>query len=303
MATMTRNTFPKDLQEGLNTHFGMAYKELPDEWKQVFTVESSKKAFEEDVLSVGFGVAPVKGEGESVAYDTGGQGWTSRYTHETIALAFSITQEAIEDNLYESLGPKYAKALARALKQTKELKCAGIFNNGFDSNYKGGDGVELFSASHPLYGGGTASNILGTPADLSESSLEDILIQIRKAKDDRGIQIHLMPKQLVVPPELQYTAVRLLRTPNRTGTGDNDINAIKALGVFANDPVLLTRLTDTDAWYVTTDCPDGLKLFQRVGVERGMEEDFNSGNARYKCRERYAVGFSDFRAVFGSGGS
>jgi len=303
MAVMNRSTFPADLQEGLNAHFGMAYKELPEEWRSVFEVTTSKKAFEEDVLTVGLGIAPVKGEGESVSYDAGGQGWTARYTHETIALAFAITEEAIEDNLYESLGPKYARSLARALKQTKEIKAAAVFNNGFDSNFVGGDGVAMLSASHPLWGGGTASNLLGTPADLSESALEDLLIQIRKAKDDRGIPIALNVKNLVVPPELQYTAVRLLRTPSRTGTADNDINAVKSLGIFASDPVVLTRLTDADAWFVTTDCPDGLKVMQRTSVQRGMETDFNSGNARYKVRERYSIGFTDWRAVYGSAGA
>lgn len=303
MAVMNRSTFPADLQEGLNAHFGMAYKELPEEWRSVFNVETSKKAFEEDVLTIGLGIAPVKGEGESVAYDAGGQGWTARYTHETIALAFAITEEAIEDNLYETLGPKYARSLARSLKQTKEIKAAAVFNNGFDSNFVGGDGVALFSASHPLHAGGTASNLLSTPADLSESSLEDLLIQIRKAKDDRNIPIALNVKNLVVPPELQYAAVRLLRTPSRTGTADNDVNAIKSLGIFASDPVVLTRLTDADAWFVTTDCPDGLKLMQRTSVQRGMETDFNSGNARYKVRERYSIGFTDWRAVYGSAGS
>lgn len=303
MAGMNRSTFPADLLPGLNAHFGMAYRELPEEWREVFMVSNSKKPFEEDVLEVGLGLAKIKGEGESVAYDAGGQGWRARYLHETIALAFSITQEAVEDNLYDSLGPKYARALARALKQTKEIKCAAVFNNGFDSNYAGGDGKELFSTLHPLYGGGTQANCLGTPADLSEASLEDLLILIRKTKDDRGIPIALTPRKLVVPPELEYTAIRLLQSNLRPGTSDNDVNAIKNKGVFANDPVVMTRLTDTDAFFITTDIPDGLKLFQRTAVQRGTEEDFNTGNMRYKVRERFSVGFSDFRGCYASAGS
>lgn len=303
MAGMNRSTFPADLLPGLNAHFGMQYRELPEEWREVFLVSNSKKAFEEDVLEVGLGLAKVKGEGEGVAYDAGGQGWRARYTHETIALAFSITQEAIEDNLYDSLGPKYARALARSLKHTKEIKCANVLNNGHDSNYAGGDGKQLFATDHPLYGGGTQSNTLGTPADLSEAALEDLLILIRKMKDDRGIPIAIMAKKLVVPPELQYTAIRLLQSNLRPATADNDINAIKSLGVFASDPVVMTRLTDPDAFFITTDAMDGLKLFQRTSVQRGTEEDFNSGNMRYKVRERYSVGFSDFRGCVSSSGA
>lgn len=303
MAGMNRSTFPADLQPGLNAHFGMAYREIPEEWRQVFEAGSSSKAFEEDVLEIGLGVAKRKGEGESVASDAGGQGWRARYQHETWALSFSITQEAIEDNLYDSLGPKYARSLARALKQAKEINAAAILNNAFDSNYVGGDGVALCSASHPLWAGGTFSNLLETPADLSEAALEDVLIKIRKAKDDRGLPIALMAKQLVVPPEYNFTAIRLLQSNLRPGTADNDINAIKSLGVFANQPATITRLTDPDAWFVTTDCPEGLKLMQRTAVQRGTQEDFDTGSVKYKVRERYSVGWTNPRAIFGSAGA
>jgi hypothetical protein len=299
--TMLRTTFPRDLLPGLNAHFGMAYRDMPEEWRLLFDVESSKKAFEEDVLSVGFGAAPVKAEGASIAYDDGAQGWVSRYVHETIALAFAITEEAVEDNLYEALGPKYAKALARALKHTKEIKAAAVLNNGFSSSYVGGDGVALLSTAHPLYGGGTYSNILATPADLSETAIESLLIQIRKAKDDRGVPIALSAKFLVVPPELEYTSIRLTRSDLRTGTPDNDINAIKAKGVFNKAPVIITRLTSPTNWFIRTDCPDGLKHMSRVGVQRGTEGDWDSGNLKYKARERYAFGWSDSRSLWASG--
>lgn len=303
MATMNRFTFPADLQEGLNAHFGDQYRELPDEWSQVFDTYNSTKAYEEDVLNIGFGTAPVKAEGEGVAYDTGAQGWFSRYTHETIALAFAITEEAIEDNLYMSIGPKYAKALARALKQTKEIKGAAVLNNAFDANYPGGDGVALLSASHPLHFGGTFSNILATPADFSEQALEDILIQIRKAKDDRGIPIALSPKRIIIPPELEFVAERILRSPGRPGTPDNDINAIRSKGIFGSDPAIITRLVDADAWYIKTDAPEGLKHFKRTSVQRGIETDFSTGDTRYKVRERYSFGWSEIRSIFGSAGA
>lgn len=300
---MNRASFPKDLEQGLNAHFGMSYRDFPEEWRQIFNVDTSKKAFEEDVLNYGFGAASVKAEGGDYALDEGGQAWTARYSHETIALGFVITEEAIEDNLYDSLGPKYAKALARSLQHTKEIKAAAILNNSVSGSYLGGDGVALLSTAHPLAGGGTFSNKLATPADLSEQSLEDIMIQIRKTVDDRGVPVALSAMRLIVPPELEFTAIRLLQSNLRPGTNDNDVNAIKAKGVFSQPAAVITRLTDSDAWYIKTDCPEGLKLFQRVGVQRGMQEDFKTGNAQYKARERYSLGWTDPRAVFGSEGA
>jgi hypothetical protein len=303
MTAMNRNTFAKDLEEGLNAHFGMAYTARPDEWSMIFDTEGSDKAFEEDVLETGFGAAQVKPEGTAVGFDTGMQGWTSRYVHETIALAFAITEEAVEDNLYQRLGPKYSKALARAMKHTKEIKGAAILNNAFSASYPGGDGVSLLSTVHPLLNGGTFSNKLATPADLSEQAIEDLLVQIRKATDDRGIPISLMAEKLVLPPELEYDGIRLTRTTQRPGTADNDVNAMLSKGVFSADPAIITRLTDPDAWFILTDCPDGLKHMRRVAMKRGMQGDFDTGNMRYKARERYSFGWTDPRGCYGSEGA
>ena len=303
MSAMNRTTFAKDLEEGLNAHFGMAYNDRPQEWTMIFDVEGSDRAFEEDVLETGFGAAQVKAEGAAVGYDEGMQGWTSRYVHETIALAFAITEEAIEDNLYTRLGPKYSRALARAMKHTKEIKGASILNNAFSANHPGGDGVSLLNTAHPLLNGGTFSNMLLTPADLSEQAIEDLLIQIRKATDDRGVPISLMAQKLIVPAELEYDSIRLTRSTMRVGTADNDISAIVSKGVFNTDPNTITRLTDPDAWFIKTDCPDGLKHMRRVALKRGMQGDFDTGNMRYKARERYSFGFTDPRALYGSEGA
>jgi len=300
MGTMTRAQFAKLLQDGLNTVFGLDYKQYPEEWRYCFDVESSKKAFEEDQLVTGFGEAAVKTEGSGVVYDEAQQGWTARYVHETIALAFQITQEAIEDNLYMSMGSKYAKALSRSMQHTKEIKGADIFNRAFDTNYKGGDGQPLLSASHPLVGGGTYSNLLATPADLSETALEDILIQMRKAVDDRGIPLALKAKSLIIPPDLEYVAHRILRSTLRPGTADNDANAIKDKGIFGSDPKVVTRLTNASAWFIKTDCMDGLKHIKRKGLSRKMDTDFDSGNYRYMTRERYSFGWTDPRTLYGS---
>ena len=300
MGTMTRAQFAKLLQDGLNTVFGLDYKQYPEEWRHCFDVESSKKAFEEDQLVTGFGEAAVKTEGSGVVYDEAQQGWTARYVHETIALAFQITQEAIEDNLYMSMGSKYAKALSRSMQHTKEIKGADIFNRAFDTNYKGGDGQPLLSASHPLVGGGTYSNLLATPADLSETALEDILIQMRKAVDDRGIPLALKAKSLIIPPDLEYVAHRILRSTLRPGTADNDANAIKDKGIFGSDPKVVTRLTNASAWFIKTDCMDGLKHIKRKGLSRKMDTDFDSGNYRYMTRERYSFGWTDPRTLYGS---
>ena len=301
MAVMNRSQFPRGLQEGLNTYWGLEYNSHPEEWKKVFAVENSKKAFEEDQLVYGFGGAVVKPEGSSVTYEEGGEAWTSRYNHETIALAFAITEEAQEDNLYIQMGAKYSRALARSMQHTKEIKGAAILNNGFSTT--GGDGVALFSASHPLAGGGMASNLLSTPADISEASLEDILIQIRKAKDDRGIPIALKAVDVIIPPELEFVTCRLLDSQLRTNTADNDINAINKKGIFGRDPVIVTRLTDADAWFIKTDANDGMKMFQRKAVETKMEPEFGTGNIRFKARERYSFGWTDWRGCYASAGS
>jgi len=300
---MNRASFPKDLEEGLNAHFGMEYRDYPEEYTKIFDTYSSDKAWEEDVLMTGFGPAPIKGEGEAFAEDEARQGWVARYNHVTVGMKFAITQEALEDNLYMQVGARYARALARSVKETVEVMGANVLNRAFNSSYAGGDGIELLATNHPLLYGGTASNKLATPADLSESSLEDIFIQVRTAVDDRGLPIALKPKRLIIPPQLTYEAARLLRSVQRPGTDYNDINAIKALGVIGEDVAVITRLTDADAWFIKTDAMDGMKFFDRVGLQRGMDEDFNTGNAIYKVRRRFSFGWSDWRSVAGSGGA
>lgn len=303
MAVMNRTQFAKELEEGLNTVFGLDYKSHPEEWRMLFEVVNSKKAYEEDVLVSGFAAAPVKAEGSSVAFDEGAEAWTSRYTHETVALQFAITEEAIEDNLYMSMGAKYAKALARSMIHTKEIKGAAIFNNAFSgSGILGGDGKTLLAIDHPLAGGGTFSNMLSTSADFSETALEDILIQIRKAKDDRGIPVALNPKMVVVPPETEYIACRILDSTLRAGTADNDINAVNKKNIFSQPPEVITRLSDSDAWFVKTDCPDGLKYMDRVGLKKRIKIDHDTGNYQYLVRERYSLGWTDPRALYGSAG-
>jgi len=299
MGTMTRAQFAKLLNEGLNTVLGLEYKKHPEEWRGCFETGSSTKAFEEDQLVTGFGAASVKAEGAGVKFDEAQQGWTARYTHETIALAFGITQEAIEDNLYMSMGSKYAKALARSMQHTKVIKGAAVFNNV--ATDLGGDGVALFSDSHPLVGGGTFSNVLATPADLSESALEDILIMIRKSVDDRNIPIALRAKDLIIPAELEYVAHRILRSNLRSGTADNDANAMKDMGIFKGAPKVLTRLTSDSDWFVRTDVNDGLKYIDRKALKRTTDVDFASGNYRYQTRERYSFGFTDSRGVYKNG--
>jgi len=300
---LNRADFRKQLQEGLNTVFGMAYKSYPEEWRGFFAVTTSGKAFEEDVLMAGFGAAPVKGEGAGIEYDEGAESYVARYNHETIALAFSITEEAEEDGLYGALGSKYAKALARSLQHTKEVKGSNVLNNGFDANFVGGDGVSLFSTAHPLWGGGTQSNKLATPADLSEASIEEAIIQIADWVDERGIPVAVQAECIVIPTELQFIAERILASPYRSGTGDNDVNAGKSMGILPKGVKINHRLTDADAWFIITDCPDGLKHMVRKKVSRGIEGDFETGNMRYKARERYSFGWSDYRGAFGSEGA
>ena len=300
---INRANFPKDLEEGLNAHFGQEYREYPAEYTGCFDTHSSSKAWEEDVLMSGFGPAPIKGEGEPFGEDDARQGWTARYNHVTVGMKFAITQEAVEDNLYHQMGARYARALARSMRETKEVLGANILNRGFNSSYLGGDGKSLLATDHPLLFGGTFANKLATAADISESSLEDAAIMIRTLKDDRGLPISAKAKRLIIPPQLMFEAARLVRSTHRTGTGDNDINAIRALGILGEDPHVVTRLSDPDAWFIKTDVMDGLKYFQRIGLQRGTQEDFDTGNMLYKSRERFAFGWSDPRGIVGSEGA
>jgi hypothetical protein len=303
MAIMNRARFRKELQEGLNTVFGLEYRRYEQEWRPIYAVENSQKAYEEDVLLAGLAGAPVKPEGAPVAYDQGGEAFVSRYVHETIALAFSLTEEAEEDNLYGSIGNKYSKALARSMQHTKEVKGAATINNGFDSAFPGGDGVELFSTLHPLFGGGTQANTFSTQADFSETSLEEALIAISKFVDERSIPIAVRATKLIVPPDLMFVAERVLTSPYRPGTADNDVNAVKKMGMVSGGCHKNHRLTDPNQWTLITDCPDGLKHMVRKNIQRGLEGDFETGNMRYKARERYTFGWSDYRGAFGSSGS
>lgn len=302
---MNRAQFKKQLQEGLNTVFGLEYRQHPEEWRDCFKVENSSKAYEEDVLMSGLGAAVVKAEGAGVTYDSGSEQWTARYTNETIALAFAITEEAVEDGLYGNLGAKYSAALARSMQHTKEVKGAAVFNNGFNSSFPGGDGQELFSTSHPTDSGTNQSNKLATDADFSETSMETLLIQIRKAKDDRNLPISLSPLRVVVPPDEEYNAARIMLNPNRPETSDRDINAVRARrsSLYSKGPAVVTRLTDADAWFVLTDCQDGLKHFVRKKISRRVEGDFETGNMRYRARERYVFGWSNWRSAYGSQGA
>ena len=299
---MNRAQFAKMLEPGLNTLFGLEYDSYPPEYSAVFSSNSSSKAFEEDVLLQGFGSAPTKDEGSAVSYDTGSQQWTARYQHETVALAFSITEEAEEDGQYGSIASRYTKALARSMSSTKEIKAANVLNNAQTAGFTGGDGVVLLSASHPTTNG-NQSNVLATAADLSETSLESILIQISDMKDDRGLRIAAQGTQLIIPTAYTFVAERLLESQLRTGTADNDINAIKSGGYLPKGYHIMRRLTDSDAFFVQTDVPDGLKMFQRSPMKKGMEGDFETGNVRYKVRERYSFGVTDWRGIFGTEGA
>jgi len=297
---MNRASFAKMLEPGLNTLFGLEYDSYPAEYEAVFESNTSQKAFEEDVLLAGFGNAPTKSEGSAVSYDAASQQWTARYQHETVALAFSITEEAEEDGQYGSIASRYTKALARSMASTKEIKAANILNTATTVN--GGDGAPLLSAAHPTQAG-NQSNILATPADLSEVSLEAILIQIADMKDDRGLRVAAQGTQLVIPTAYTFVAERLLESQLRTATADNDINAIRQGGYLPQGYHIMRRLTDSDQWFVQTDIPDGLKMFQRSPMKKGMEGDFETGNVRYKVRERYSFGATDWRGIFGSQGA
>jgi len=281
----------------------MEYKRYGEEHKEIFESESSDRSFEEEVKLSGFSAAPVKGEGEAINYDTAQEAFTSRYSHETIALGFSITEEAIEDNLYDSLSSRYTKALARAMSYTKQVKAANVLNNAFSSSYTGGDGVSLINTAHPLVSGGTNSNRPTTAADLNETSLENAVINIASWTDERDLLIAAKPKKLIIPPALQFVATRLLETEGRLGTADNDISAVVSNGVVPQGYAINHFLTDTDAWFLTTDCPNGMKMFTRVPLSTKMEGDFDTGNVRYKARERYSFGWSDPLGVYGSPGA
>jgi len=299
---ISRAQLVKELEPGLNALFGLEYRNYADEAAEIFDTESSDRAFEEEVMLSGFGNAAVKPEGQGVSFDDAQETFTARYTNETIALAFAITEEAIEDNLYDRLASRYTKALARSMANTKQIKGAAVLNNGFNATYAGGDGVALFSTAHPTLAG-TFSNTLATAADLNETSLEQSLIDIAAFTDERGLKIAARGTKLVVPSNLQFTSDRLLNTQGRVGTADNDINAIKNMGMIPQGYTDNHYLTDTDAWFIKTDVPNGLKHFSRTPIKTTMEGDFDTGNVRYKARERYVFGFSDPRGVFGSPGA
>ena len=299
---ISRAQLLKELLPGLNALFGLEYKTYQEEHKEIYETETSERSFEEETKLSGFSAAPVKAEGAAIAYDNAQEAWTARYSHETIALGFSITEEAVEDNLYDSLSKRYTKALARAMAYTKQVKAASVLNNGFSSSYVGGDGVALFSANHPLVSGGTNSNRL-TASDLNETSLEAAVIQIAGWTDERGLLIAAKPGKLIVPPALMFTAKRLLDTELRVATADNDINALKAMGSIPGGYTVNHYLTDTNAWFLTTDVPNGMKHFVRTPLANSMDGDFDTGNVRYKSRERYSFGWSDPLGMFGSPGA
>jgi len=300
---ISRSQMVKELLPGLNALFGMEYSRYGEEHKEIFETESSDRSFEEEVKLSGFSAAPVKSEGSSIQYDSAQEAFTARYNHETIALGFSITEEAMEDNLYDSLSSRYTKALARAMAYTKQVKAASVLNNAFNSSYKGGDGVELCSTLHPLVSGGVNSNELAVGADLNETSLEAAVIQIGGWTDERGLLIAAKPKKLIIPRDLMFVATRLLETEGRVATADNDINALKTNGAIPGGYAVNNFLTDSDAWFLTTDIPNGMKHFVRTPMTTKMEGDFDSGNVRYKARERYSFGFSDPLGIFGSTGA
>jgi len=300
---ISRAQLLKELLPGLNALFGLEYARYGEEHKEIYETETSERSFEEETKLSGFSAAPVKNEGSAIRYDNGQEAWTARYNHETIALGFSLTEEAIEDNLYDSLSARYTKALARAMSYTKQVKAAAVLNNGFSATYPGGDGVALFSTQHPLVSGGTNSNTPATQADLNETSLENAVIQIAAWTDERDLLIAAKPRKLIVPSALQFVATRLLETSLRVGTNDNDINALKNNGSIPEGYTINHFLTDTNGWYLTTDVPNGMKHFVRLPLSNSMDGDFDTGNVRYKSRERYSFGWSDPLGMFGSQGA
>jgi phage major head subunit gpT-like protein len=300
---ISRAQLLKELLPGLNALFGLEYARYDEEHKEIYETETSERSFEEETKLSGFSAAPVKNEGAAIRYDNAQEAWTARYTHETIAMGFSITEEAIEDNLYDSLSSRYTKALARAMAYTKQVKAAAVLNNGWASSVTYGDGQPLFSISHPLVSGGVNSNTPATQADLNETSLENAVIQIAAWTDERDLLIAARPRKLIVPPNLQFVATRLLETELRVGTNNNDINAIKNNGSIPEGYTINHFLTDTNGWFLTTDVPNGLKHFVRTPMSTGMDGDFDTGNVRYKARERYSFGVSDPLGIFGSQGA
>jgi hypothetical protein len=300
---ISRAQLLKELLPGLNALFGLEYARYGEEHKEIYDTETSERSFEEETKLSGFGAAPVKNEGQAISYDNAQEAWTARYNHETVAMGFSVTEEAMEDNLYDSLSSRYTKALARAMSYTKQVKAANILNNGFNSGFKYGDGQPLFSTAHPLVSGGTNSNSPSTAVDLNETALENAVIQIAGWTDERGLLIAAKPRKLVIPPALMFVATRLLETSLRVGTTDNDINALKNNGSIPEGYTVNHFLTDTNAWFLTTDVPNGLKHFVRVPLSTSMDGDFDTGNVRYKARERYSFGVSDPLGMYGSPGS
>jgi len=300
---ISRSQLTKELEPGLNALFGLEYGRYDQEHAEIFETESSDRAFEEEVMLSGFGNAESKAEGAGVNYDTAQESWTARYNHDTIALAFAITEEAVEDNLYDRLSARYTKALARSMAHAKQIKGANVLNNGFDSSYTGGDGSQLLTTDHSTIAGGDLRNELSTAADLNETSLEQSLIDIAAFVDERGLKVAVQGRKMIIPKELQFTAERLLVSPLRVGTADNDVNALKSMGMLPEGYTVNHYLTDTDAWFITTDAPNGLKHFVRAPVRTAMEGDFDTGNMRFKARERYSFGWSDPRGIFGSPGA
>jgi phage major head subunit gpT-like protein len=300
---ISRAQLLKELLPGLNALFGLEYAKYGEEHKEIYETETSERSFEEETKLSGFGQAPVKNEGSAIAYDNAQEAFTARYTHETIAMGFAITEEAVEDNLYDSLSSRYTKALARGMAYTKQVKAAAVLNNGFAGGPTYGDGQTLFSTQHPLVSGGVNSNTPSTPADLNETSLENAVIQIAAWTDERSLLIAAKPRKLIVPPSLMFVATRLLETELRVGTADNDINALKNNGSIPEGYTVNHYLTDTNAWFLCTDVPNGLKHFVRTPMSTGMDGDFDTGNVRYKARERYSFGVSDPLGVFGSPGA
>ena len=301
---ISRGQLVKELEPGLNALFGLEYKQYENQHAEIYTTESSDRAFEEEVMLSGFAQAQVKPEGSGVSFDNAQETFTARYTHETVALAFSITEEAIEDNLYDRLASRYTKALARSMAQTKQVKAVNPLIQGLPTtnNFNSGDGVSLFNTAHPTIAG-TVKNTLTTQADLNETSLEQSLIDIAQMTDERGLKIAARGLKMIIPSELQFTAERLMKSEKRVGTADNDINAVRSMGMVPQGYVVNNFLTDTDAFYITTDVPNGMKYFQRAAIKTAMEGDFDTGNVRYKARERYSFGVSDFRGIFGVEGA
>jgi hypothetical protein len=307
---ISRAQLLKELLPGLNALFGMEYARYDEEHKEIYETEKSERSFEEETKLAGFGAAPVKNEGQAIAYDNAQEAFTARYNHETIALGFSITEEAVEDNLYDSLSARYTKSLARAMAYTKQVKAASVINNGFSGSYLGGDGVSLFGVNsssvqvgHPLVGGGVNQNAPATAVDLNETSLENAVIQIAAWTDERNLLIAAKPRKMVVPPALMFVAKRLLDTELRVGTNDNDINALKQMGAIPEGYTVNHFLTDTNGWYLITDVPNGMKHFERIALQNSMDGDFDTGNVRYKARERYSFGWSDPLGMWGSAGA